>query len=263
MRRAAPSVVALLCLLAMTPGLAAEAGSGPPPASVASPHAAPPLTYSRTIHGLERARRRADGALVVTESLTGTGTVQADHILIEGLLSPGHSPGCIDFGGNVTFGPTASLLIEIGGTVPCTEYDQVSVANTLTINGATLELALIDGFVAVYGDHFDVLDWGSLVGSFGTIDTSAAALPAPLVWDVSQLYVTGELVVELQHFGDGDLAPWNAPDGQINAADVMIAMQLATGLRVPGDLQYAHGDMNLDGMIDLADVLLIQQVVAP
>jgi len=43
----------------------------------------------------------------------------------------------------------------------------------------------------------------------------------------------------------------------------MIAMQLATGLRVPGDLQYAHGDMNLDGMIDLADVLLIQQVVAP
>jgi len=62
---------------------------------------------------------------------------------------------------------------------------------------------------------------------------------------------------------DGDLAPWNAPDGQINTADVMIAMQLAAGLRTPGDLQYAHGDMNLDDTIDLADVLLIQQTVAP
>jgi hypothetical protein len=43
----------------------------------------------------------------------------------------------------------------------------------------------------------------------------------------------------------------------------MIAMQLVAGIRVPGDLQYAHGDMNLDDTIDLADVLLIQQAVAP
>ena len=63
----------------------------------------------------------------------------------------------------------------------------------------------------------------------------------------------------VQHYADGDLAPWNAPDGEINVADVLIATQLALGQRTAGALQYAHGDMNLDDVIDLADLLLITQ----
>jgi hypothetical protein len=59
---------------------------------------------------------------------------------------------------------------------------------------------------------------------------------------------------------DGDLAPWDNPDGQINAADVLIATQLVIGQRIAGPLQFAHGDMNLDGTINLADLLLIQQI---
>jgi hypothetical protein len=58
---------------------------------------------------------------------------------------------------------------------------------------------------------------------------------------------------------DGDLAPWDNPDGMINAADVLIATQLVLGLRIPGDLQYAHGDMNADSVIDVADLILIIQ----
>jgi hypothetical protein len=50
--------------------------------------------------------------------------------------------------------------------------------------------------------------------------------------------------VVLQHIADGDLAPWGNPDGQINAADVLIAAQLVLGQRTPGALQYAHGDMS-------------------
>ena len=61
--------------------------------------------------------------------------------------------------------------------------------------------------------------------------------------------------------GDGDLAPWNNPDGQLNVADVLIATQLVLGQRTAGTLQYVHGDMNVDGIIDLADLLLIQQSV--
>jgi len=46
-----------------------------------------------------------------------------------------------------------------------------------------------------------------------------------------------------------------------NAADVLIATQLVLGQRTAGPLQIAHGDMNTDGVIDLADLLLIQQAV--
>lgn len=67
--------------------------------------------------------------------------------------------------------------------------------------------------------------------------------------------------VAVQPIADGDLAPWDDPDGKTNAADLSIAAQLALGERTPGALQYAHGDMNLDDVIDLADMLLIQQVV--
>jgi hypothetical protein len=56
---------------------------------------------------------------------------------------------------------------------------------------------------------------------------------------------------------DGDLAPWDNPDGLINAADVLIATQLVLGLRIPGALQFAHGDMNSDNVIDVADLILI------
>ena len=60
---------------------------------------------------------------------------------------------------------------------------------------------------------------------------------------------------------DGDLAPWDNPDGLINVADILIAQQLVLGLRISGDLQYAHGDMNGDNVIDVADLILIIQAV--
>jgi hypothetical protein len=159
------------------------------------------------------------------------------------------------------FNITSTLVTEIGGPAPCTDYDRVTVAGQLIINGATLVLGLINGFVPAYGDSFDILDWGVLTGTFGTIDTTAAPLPHPLAWDSSQLYLTGELIVGVLQIADGDLAPWDAPNGQIDAADVLVATQLALGQRTAGALQLAHGDMNGDSAINLADLLLIHQIV--
>jgi len=240
----------LLCLLCLAgTGWGADRASG--------------WRASPTIRGLEQARVRTDGALVVPGRLGGTGTITADHVVIEGTLAPGNSPGCIDFGGDVTFSALASFQVEIGGLTPCTEHDRITVAGLLTLNGPTLELILYGGFVPAYGDRFDILDWGSLSGTFGTIDTGAVGLPAPLAWDTTDLYLTGELAVGVQQFADGDLAPWDNPDTLLNAADVLIAIQLVLGQRSPGALQYAHGDMDADGDIDLADLLAIEQLVLP
>jgi hypothetical protein len=102
----------------------------------------------------------------------------------------------------------------------------------------------------------------------GVIDTSASGFTH---FEFREL--DGKVAQELFIFGDdftftgtpfmanGDLAPWNNSDGLINAADILIATQLVLGQRMPGPLQYAHGDMNTDGKIDLADLLLITQAV--
>ncbi|MDH3948809.1 MAG: dockerin type I repeat-containing protein [Gammaproteobacteria bacterium] len=222
-----------------------------------------PAQASPGIHGLEQAWVRPDGVLVARERISGNGHISAPHVIVEGILAPGNSPGCTTFGGNVTFSFSATMSMEIAGFTPCTEHDQISVANQLTINSATLKVSLISGFVPAFGDSFDIMDWGSLTGTFGTINTNAATLPYPLEWDSSQLYLSGELIVGVQQIADGDLAPWNNPDGMINAADLMIAIQLVLNQRTAGPLQLAHGDMNGDGVIDLVDLLHIQQIVLP
>ena len=256
------STVAAVCLVAVATTMWADSKLPGQDADAFSPGHVPPVVTG-SIRGLEQASQRHDGALVARTPITGSGEVQAGHVIIENVLSPGDSPGCISFGGDVTFNTTSTLLIEIGGTTPCSEYDRITVANTLTLNSPTLEILLLSGFLPQYGDRFDVLDWGALIGTFGTIDTNAAPLSHPLAWDTSQLYLTGELIVSVQPIADGDLAPWNAPDSQINAADVLIATQLVLGQRTAGPLQLAHGDMNSDGNIDLADLLLIQRIVLP
>lgn len=254
-------VLAALCLLAKATCVIADNGRERPEQMIAPGTLAPIISSSPTIQGLGRLRQRGDGAVVASDMVSGTGTVEANHVVIEGVLAPGNSPGCIDFGGNVTFSASATFQVDIGGLIPCSEFDRITVAGQLTLNGPTLELILYGGYVPPYGSRFDILDWGSLNGSFAGIDIVAAGLPVPLIWDTADLYLTGEIAVDVQHFADGDLAPWDNPDTVINAADLMIAMQLVLGLRTPGALQYAHGDMDGDGDIDLADLMLVQQLV--
>ena len=67
------------------------------------------------------------------------------------------------------------------------------------------------------------------------------------------------------NFNDADLAPWNAPDGIINVADVLIATRLTMGQLSPGTIQLQHGDVYPDGapdgQINMQDLILIMQRV--
>jgi len=92
----------------------------------------------------------------------------------------------------------------------------------------------------------------------GQVDVTAY-LSATTFADIPS--ISGVLACNAEIVADGDLAPWDAPDGELNGADVLIATQLVLGQRTAGALQLDHGDMNLDDVIDLADLLLIQQAV--
>jgi hypothetical protein len=61
----------------------------------------------------------------------------------------------------------------------------------------------------------------------------------------------------------GDLGPLDNPDNQWNAADLVVMTRLVTGALTvtPGSLQDILGDMNDDDKVDVADLLLLQQLI--
>jgi hypothetical protein len=198
-RRAAAGAfaLALAAVAAQAESTAVEAATAPASTPASETPKLPASDRARPspgLHGLETATRRADGALVIRGKLSGNGTVPGTGTrVITGAVSPGNSPGCVSDQGNVVFDGSGSLVIELGGTAACTQFDQYSVALSLTLNGPTLNVLLINGFVPAAGQRFKVLSWGTLVGTFGQV--ALPALPVGLNWDTTALYTTGELAV--------------------------------------------------------------------
>ena len=59
----------------------------------------------------------------------------------------------------------------------------------------------------------------------------------------------------------GDLGPRNAPDGFINAGDLVVMTRLVTGAVQPTLLESALADINGDSQLNVADLLLLQKAV--
>lgn len=140
--------------------------------------------------------------------------------LYEGALSVGASPGLGTDEGSLEFGDSSTYLAEIGGVTACTlacdnddalknsSFDKYIVSGSLSLAG-TLKLVSWNGFVAQAGQHFDLLDWGSLSGQFNTIDASGLKLAAGTQLDYSQLYTSGEVLVTTSAVPEpGALALW-------------------------------------------------------
>lgn len=150
----------------------------------------------------------------------GTGSYGVVNVNEGGVYSPGSSPGistadAVNFQtGSFTSG-APRLVMELGGTTPGTQYDQLHVTGTLTLNG-TLDVRLVNLGAGVFspqaGNSFDLLDWGTISGTFSAIQLPT--LTGALAWNTSQLYLTGVLSV---------VAPGVAGDynnnGIVDAAD--------------------------------------------
>ena len=63
------------------------------------------------------------------------------------------------------------------------------------------------------------------------------------------------------HDDTGDLAPRGNPDGTLNAGDLVVLMRLVLELETPDPRETALADMNHDGLLNAADILLL--TVAP
>ena len=90
----------------------------------------------------------ASGAL-----LKGDGSIFNATIQSGGTIAPGHSPGCIA-ASSLTINGT--YLAQIGGTNPCTDYDQINVSNSINITNGTLKLSLIN--TPSVGQSFEIVN---------------------------------------------------------------------------------------------------------
>jgi hypothetical protein len=163
-------------------------------------------------------------------SFTGTGTA-----VFLASLSPGSSPASVSFAGGATLGGGTSLVMELGGTTAGNGYDRIQVAGELSIGGV-LAVSLIGGFVPGAGTMFDILDWGSLSGTFSSLQLPT--LPVTYSWDTSQLYTSGVLSV----VGVGIPGDYNN-NGVVDGADYVL-------WRKGGPLV---NEVNTPGVVDAVD----------
>ncbi len=185
------------------------------------------------------------GAVSGGGTFTGTGTVN-----FEGDLNPGNSPAAASFAGDVGFGPAASVGIELGGLMPSAQYDRLVVAGSVSLAG-TLAVSLIDAGAGVFapaaGDSFDILDWGSLSGSFASIQLPTLT---GLQWDLSKLYTDGRLLVAPVFAADFD------EDGDVDKFDLP---RWRTGFGLSGSATHMQGDADGDHDVDGDDFLIWQR----
>ena len=177
----------------------------------------------------------------------GADSVVGDISIQGGVLAPGNSSETLSITGDYVQVATATLEIELGGTIRGDEYDAMIVGGDLTLNG-NLNVLQFGGFVPQAGDLFDILDFESanLISTFNNVNLPALA--SDLEWDQSNLYTTGELLVSLSQI-PGDF------DSDVDGDD-FLAWQ--NGFPISAGAALLDGDADADGDVDGDDFLLWQ-----
>ena len=133
------------------------------------------------------------GSVDVQEgTVTGGGSIGGNVKNNGGTISPGNSAGTMEIAGDYVQTEEGTLLMEIAGTKPGSEYDLLTVEGQVSLDGV-LEVALLEGFQPAAGDSFDLLDFGSLAGAFDNLDLPQLAVG--LAWDTIDLYVDGSVSI--------------------------------------------------------------------
>lgn len=109
------------------------------------------------------------------QSVTGGGHFAIPQLTIQGTLSPGESPGSPTFS-SLVLTSTSETIIELAGTAPGTQYDQVHVTGSAVVAG-TLTLHLLNGFQPVAGQVFEFFEGPNVTGSFNFVSPTIDGQP--------------------------------------------------------------------------------------
>ncbi|MFL5328179.1 MAG: beta strand repeat-containing protein, partial [Gemmataceae bacterium] len=97
----------------------------------------------------------AAGLVQVAGTLGGTGSVGSVTVSGTGKVTPGSSPGKLSTS-SVTFNTGSTFVVELNGTNPGTQYDQLAVTGSVDLGSATLQVSL--GYAPAPGQVFKIID---------------------------------------------------------------------------------------------------------
>jgi len=119
--------------------------------------------------------------------------------------------------------------------------------------------------INIYGTNPNLVDTdgdGLVDGAGGIV--SVTTYPAGVDTD-GDGFVDGEQDFgndpTVDDYADGNIAPYLAPDTVLNLGDYVVASRFATGELTVTPQALGHIDMNADGQVDAADLLLLMQAV--
>ncbi|MEX0642196.1 MAG: dockerin type I domain-containing protein [Pirellulales bacterium] len=190
----------------------------------------------------------AGSTAVFFGELSGSGVSGSGTVYLEGDARPGFSPGTMAFGGDLWFGPLATLEIEIGGPTPGTQSDRLIVANSVSLAG-TLDATTINGFAPTLpGQSFTIITAGSLSGMFHAVAGQPSRTLPGMFWDVTYT-PTSALLFTSAIPGDINL------DGDVDRTDAALFSQYF-GMKT-GSI-WTTGDFNGDAATTLNDWVLLR-----
>ncbi|NCO36038.1 MAG: hypothetical protein AUJ92_17565 [Armatimonadetes bacterium CG2_30_59_28] len=111
-------------------------------------------------------------------NLSGTGTVTGD-VVSSAHVAPGGSAGALTILGNYTQNTAGYLDIQLGGTVPGSEYDQLIVSGRANLDG-DLDVSALGTYLPNDGDTFLILTFASRNGDFASKNGLLLAPGKPL-----------------------------------------------------------------------------------
>ncbi len=171
-------------------------------------------------NGLVKGTSAAD-PLEINGTIGGNGLLK--DVRIDGIHAPGESTASVPIEGAYTISNFGRLEMELGGTTPGDQYDQLvstDPANVVTIgpSGSRLDVTLINNFVPAAGDTFTLISTtGTIAGEFNLENLPAMAGSTPLTWDVH--YNASDITLEVLFAGlPGD---YNH-DNSVDAADYVV-----------------------------------------
>jgi T5SS/PEP-CTERM-associated repeat protein len=190
------------------------------------------------LHGLNIGPIGAKAKLTVDDTLTvgphgfitGHGTLTTGHLINNGMISPGFSPGTIEINGNYEQTVDGALHIEVAG-IDAGQFDLVQINGDATLAGR-VELAFIQGFVPKAGDTVEFLKVTGNVS--GALDIVPLVVPADLVasrpamavqakWSITTDGKASLTVIEVRPTVQLNVALDSGAGGKVNLSFVPVA----------------------------------------